>query len=241
MDLLRLATAGSVDDGKSTLIGRLLYDAKAVLADQLAHVEERSRRRARPRAAHRRPARRARAGHHDRRRLPLVRHAAAALHPRRLPRPRAVHAQHGHGRLDRRPGAAAGRRPRRADRAEPPPRHDRRPAADPARDRGRQQDGPRRLRRGALRRRRARRCSSSAPTVGLHEIEFIPISALQRRQRRRALARTCPGTRARRCSSAWRRSRSSRRPSTARGCRCSSCCAARAARAGPPAGSPRAR
>ena len=41
MDLLRLATAGSVDDGKSTLIGRLLYDSKAVLADQLAHVEER--------------------------------------------------------------------------------------------------------------------------------------------------------------------------------------------------------
>ncbi|MEV6096517.1 adenylyl-sulfate kinase [Nocardia sp. NPDC051981] len=37
--LLRLATAGSVDDGKSTLIGRLLYDSKAVLADQLAAVE----------------------------------------------------------------------------------------------------------------------------------------------------------------------------------------------------------
>jgi bifunctional enzyme CysN/CysC len=33
-DLLRLATAGSVDDGKSTLIGRLLHDAKAILADQ---------------------------------------------------------------------------------------------------------------------------------------------------------------------------------------------------------------
>ncbi len=45
MDLLRLATAGSVDDGKSTLIGRLLYDAKAILADQLEHVEEVSRRR----------------------------------------------------------------------------------------------------------------------------------------------------------------------------------------------------
>ena len=44
-DLLRLATAGSVDDGKSTLIGRLLYDAKAVLADQLEHVEEVSARR----------------------------------------------------------------------------------------------------------------------------------------------------------------------------------------------------
>jgi bifunctional enzyme CysN/CysC len=44
-DLLRLATAGSVDDGKSTLIGRLLLDSKAVLADQLEHVEEASRRR----------------------------------------------------------------------------------------------------------------------------------------------------------------------------------------------------
>jgi sulfate adenylyltransferase large subunit len=42
---LRFATAGSVDDGKSTLIGRLLHDAKALLADQLQHVEETSRRR----------------------------------------------------------------------------------------------------------------------------------------------------------------------------------------------------
>jgi sulfate adenylyltransferase subunit 1 len=38
--LLRLATAGSVDDGKSTLVGRLLHDCKAILADQLAHVEQ---------------------------------------------------------------------------------------------------------------------------------------------------------------------------------------------------------
>ncbi|SDL16258.1 sulfate adenylyltransferase subunit 1 [Tessaracoccus oleiagri] len=37
--LLRIATAGSVDDGKSTLVGRLLYDSKAVLADQLEAVE----------------------------------------------------------------------------------------------------------------------------------------------------------------------------------------------------------
>jgi sulfate adenylyltransferase large subunit len=44
-DLLRLATAGSVDDGKSTLIGRLLLDSKQVLTDQLEHVEEASRRR----------------------------------------------------------------------------------------------------------------------------------------------------------------------------------------------------
>jgi sulfate adenylyltransferase subunit 1 len=42
-DLLRLATAGSVDDGKSTLVGRLLYDTKSVLSDQLAAVERVSR------------------------------------------------------------------------------------------------------------------------------------------------------------------------------------------------------
>jgi len=40
--LLRLATAGSVDDGKSTLIGRLLFDSKAVMEDQLAAVERTS-------------------------------------------------------------------------------------------------------------------------------------------------------------------------------------------------------
>jgi bifunctional enzyme CysN/CysC/sulfate adenylyltransferase subunit 1 len=44
-ELLRLVTAGSVDDGKSTLIGRLLYDTKQVLADQLEHIEETSLRR----------------------------------------------------------------------------------------------------------------------------------------------------------------------------------------------------
>lgn len=42
-DLLRFATAGSVDDGKSTLIGRLLYESKAILSDQLEAVERTSR------------------------------------------------------------------------------------------------------------------------------------------------------------------------------------------------------
>lgn len=39
MDILRFATAGSVDDGKSTLIGRLLYDSKSIFTDQLEAVE----------------------------------------------------------------------------------------------------------------------------------------------------------------------------------------------------------
>ncbi|WP_284327803.1 GTP-binding protein [Demequina litorisediminis] len=42
MDLLRFATAGSVDDGKSTLIGRLLYDSKSIFEDQ-ARVHRASR------------------------------------------------------------------------------------------------------------------------------------------------------------------------------------------------------
>ncbi|MGZ4618035.1 MAG: sulfate adenylyltransferase subunit 1, partial [Frankiaceae bacterium] len=45
MEMLRLATAGSVDDGKSTLIGRLLYDSKSIFEDQLESVERTSRQR----------------------------------------------------------------------------------------------------------------------------------------------------------------------------------------------------
>jgi bifunctional enzyme CysN/CysC len=45
LDLLRFTTAGSVDDGKSTLIGRLLYDSKQVFEDQLEHVAQASERR----------------------------------------------------------------------------------------------------------------------------------------------------------------------------------------------------
>ena len=45
MDLLRFTTAGSVDDGKSTLIGRLLYDSKSIFEDQLEAVEESSKQR----------------------------------------------------------------------------------------------------------------------------------------------------------------------------------------------------
>jgi sulfate adenylyltransferase subunit 1 (EFTu-like GTPase family) len=43
MDLLRLATAGNVDDGKSTLIGRLLHDCRALLDDQLDSLRRESR------------------------------------------------------------------------------------------------------------------------------------------------------------------------------------------------------
>ena len=44
-ELLRLVTAGSVDDGKSTLLGRLLFDTKQIMVDQLESIEETSLRR----------------------------------------------------------------------------------------------------------------------------------------------------------------------------------------------------
>ena len=42
--LLRFTTAGSVDDGKSTLIGRLLYDSKSIFEDQMEHIVQSSKR-----------------------------------------------------------------------------------------------------------------------------------------------------------------------------------------------------
>lgn len=45
MDLLRFITAGSVDDGKSTLIGRLLYDSKSIMIDQLEAIEKQTKNR----------------------------------------------------------------------------------------------------------------------------------------------------------------------------------------------------
>ena len=127
VDTLRLATAGSVDDGKSTLIGRLLYDSKSILADQLEHIAE---------VSHARNGN----GHLD---LALltdglraereqgitidVAHRYFATPRRRFiladtPGPRAVHAQHGHRRLDGGGGDRAGRRAPRRGRADAPAR-----------------------------------------------------------------------------------------------------------------------
>ena len=124
-----------------------------IFEDQLAALEADSQegrhagRRARLRAAGRRPRRRARAGHHHRRRLPLLLHRQAQVHRRRHAGPRAVHAQHGHRRLDRRPRRDPDRRAQgRAD-PDAAPQLPRLAARHPQRRAGGQQDGPRRLRR----------------------------------------------------------------------------------------------
>ena len=124
--LLRFLTCGSVDDGKSTLIGRLLYNADVVMDDQLEALKaefaalRHDRRRHRFLAVARRARGRAPAAHHDRCRLPLFLDPAPLVHRRRQPGPRAIHAQHGDRRLERRSRGAAGRCPQGRAAADPP-------------------------------------------------------------------------------------------------------------------------
>ena len=150
---LRLLTCGSVDDGKSTLIGRMLYEKKLIFDDQLSTLKRDSKKFGttgeddRLRAPGRRARGRTRAGHHHRRRLSVFRHRQALVHRRRYARPRAIHPQHGDGRLQRRSRDRAGRCSQGAAHADPSP-FDHRVAARraPCRARG-QQDRPCRLQR----------------------------------------------------------------------------------------------
>ena len=98
--MLRVATAGSVDDGKSTLIGRLLYDAKALMADELGTAADLANLTDGLRAEREQGITIDVAYRHFATPQPPLRAA-------RLPRPRAVHAQHGHRRLDRRPAPSS--------------------------------------------------------------------------------------------------------------------------------------
>ena len=157
-DLLRFTTAGSVDDGKSTLIGRLLYDSQSVYEDQLKAVTKAIGQplggRYRFLAAHRRPARRTGAGHHHRRGVSLLRHRAAQVYHRRYAGARAVHAQHGHRRIHGRSGGDPDRRAQRRFAAIAQAWFHRVAARHPEfRDRG-QQNGCRGLRRSRVPRHR---------------------------------------------------------------------------------------
>ena len=100
MDLLRFITAGSVDDGKSTLIGRLLYDSKNILIDQLEALEKQTKNKAdwryRPGIANRWTACGKRAGNHHRCSLSLFHYTQTEIHHCRCAGPCAIHAQHDH-------------------------------------------------------------------------------------------------------------------------------------------------
>ena len=152
--LLRLATAGSVDDGKSTLVGRLLFDTNSVLSDTLDHVEKVSKRKGLDRADLALLTDGLRAEREQGITIDVAyRYFATPARKFILadcPGTRAVHPEHRHRFLDRRRDRAAGRRPQRRDRADPPASGRRLAAAGPARGAGGEQDRPGRLRRGRV-------------------------------------------------------------------------------------------
>jgi sulfate adenylyltransferase subunit 1 len=106
MELLRFTTAGSVDDGKSTLIGRLMYDSKSIFEDQLEAVEETSAQRGDEHVnlALLTDGLRAERSRASRSTSPTATSPPQAqVHHRRHPGPHPVHPQHGHRRLHRQP------------------------------------------------------------------------------------------------------------------------------------------
>ena len=142
------------------------------MADQVADAEVDLAR------AHRRPARRARAGHHDRRRVPLLRDAASARSSSPTPRATSATRATWSPALDRRPRRRAGRRAQRRARAVAPPRVPLGAARHQAHGRVREQDGPRRLGRGPLPRDRARLRAMLGAQLGVADALAIPVSAL---------------------------------------------------------------
>ena len=136
MELLRFTTAGSVDDGKSTLIGRLLYDSKSIFDDQYDAIKASSEKRGEEHVNLALLTDGLRAEREQGITIDVAyRYFAtpeAQVHHRGYARPYPVHAQHGHGRLHRQPRHHSDRCAQRRDRADLPPRHHRQPAAHSA-------------------------------------------------------------------------------------------------------------
>src|SRR5580704_6354759 len=122
-DLLRFAAIGSVDDGKSTLIGRLLFDTRQLFDDQLEAVAQASRRRGIDDMDLSFITDGLRAEREQGITIDVAYRYAAApqVRHRRLPRPRPVHAQHGHRLLDGGPRPRGRRRDDGAARADAAP------------------------------------------------------------------------------------------------------------------------
>ena len=104
IDTLRFSTAGSVDDGKSTLIGRLLYDSKSILEDQIDAIARTTRKRGQEGLdlsllTDGLIAERER--HYHRCCVSLFCNRESSVHHRRYAWARTIHTQYGHRRLDR--------------------------------------------------------------------------------------------------------------------------------------------
>ena len=207
---LRIATAGSVDDGKSTLIGRLLHDTKTVFEDQLAAVDKASRRYGDGERNLALLTDGLRAEREQGITIDVAHRYFATPHRSFIVADTPGHAQYTRnmvtGRVDRRRRHRAGRRPPRCGRADPPACVHRLTARREGDRAGGQQDGSRRLgrRRVRLRRQGSRRVRRGSPDAGA--CRRFPDQRVARRQRRRRHQNIRRGTRARRCSSGSRRS-----------------------------------
>ena len=207
MELLRFATAGSVDDGKSTLIGRLLFDSKSIFEDQLESVERVSRQRGDEYTDLALLTDGLRAEREQGITIDVA-YRYFATPARKFiiadtPGPHPVHPQHGHGELDRRPHPRAGRRPQGHRRADPPPRLPGLAAAGAPPPAVRQQDGPRRLRQATSSTPSAR-SSPTSPAASSSPISRSSPSPPCRATTSCSARPTCPGTRARPCSTTSR-------------------------------------
>ena len=189
--LLRICTAGSVDDGKSTLIGRMLHDSQSVYEDQVHSVRTASKNRGAGPIDFSLFTDGLKAEREQGITIDVAYRyfatAAPQVHPRRHARPRAVHAQHGDRRVDRRRRDPAGGRDARASGAVAPPRAHRAAARHLGLRPRRQQDGSRGFRPRRVRRhpRRVRGASSAGAAVPRH-----PAQRAARRQRDHVERRT---------------------------------------------------
>ncbi len=154
--LLRFLTCGSVDDGKSTLIGRLLYDTKLLFEDQLRSLERDSKKHGT--VGEDIDFALLVDGLEAEREQGITIDVATASSPPTgassswpTPRPRAVHPQHGDRRVQLGPRRHPGRCPPRSAHADQAPLLHRLAARHPPRGAGGEQDRPRRLRPGRVR------------------------------------------------------------------------------------------
>ena len=224
MEMLRLATAGSVDDGKSTLIGRLLYDSKSIFEDQLESVERTSRQRG-----------------EEYTNLALLTDGLRAEREQGItidvayryfatPRRKFIiadtpgHVQYTRnmvtGRVHGQRRADPGGRPQGCARAEPPARVPGLAAAGTAPGAVREQDGSGRLRPGRLRK-HPRRVQGVRGQARHRRPDHDPDFGAQRRQRRQQVAEHALVRGRARCCTTWRTCTS---PATATSSTCASRC-----------------
>ena len=201
-ELLRLATAGSVDDGKSTLIGRLLYDAKGIFEDQLEAIRRTSEQRGNAETDLALLTDGLRAEREQGITIDVAYRYFATPKRKFIIADTPGHTEYTRnmvtGRLERPPGPDPDRRPQGRDRADPAPRLPLLHAGHPPHGGLRQQDGPGRLGPGRVRAHQGRLHGVRRPAQRARH-HLHPDLGPQGRQRGAPLGEPVVVRRARRC------------------------------------------